>query len=48
MNRDLFFAILAIDSYNRGYEQGLLVNSSDSTTGQLEAGRKIGNATIAM
>ena len=37
MNRDLFLAILSMDSYNRGY--GVSVN------GLLESG-SIGNATI--
>lgn len=46
MNRDLFLAILAMDSYNRGYDQGVLLNPEDSTTGQNEADRPIGNATI--
>ncbi len=30
MNRDLFLAILAMDSYNRGYRAGISENSGDS------------------
>ena len=41
MNRDLFLAILAMDSYNRGYGQGV-------THLEVEIRKtKIGNATIA-
>lgn len=36
MNRDLFLAILALDSYNRGYESGIALPISI----------KIGNATL--
>ncbi len=39
MNRDLFLAILAMDSYNRGYGEGLDGLSSRN-------GTQIGNATI--
>jgi hypothetical protein len=46
MNRELFLAILSMDSYNRGYGQGVLFNTGDSTSGQNEAGRTIGNATV--
>lgn len=46
MNRDLMLSILAMDSYNRGYGQGVLLNVGDSTTGQNEAGRQLGNAII--
>ena len=35
MNRDLFLAVLAMDSYNRGYNQGVVFG-----------GNIIGNATI--
>jgi hypothetical protein len=38
MDRDLFLAILSMDSYNRGYAQGV--------TGLLETGQ-LGNATLA-
>ncbi len=42
MNRDVFLSILALDSYNRGYEPGLdLGTSSDAS------GTQIGNATIS-
>lgn len=45
MNRDVFLSLLALDSYNRGYGQNVLLNSGDSTIGQDEAGRRIGVAT---
>jgi hypothetical protein len=41
MNRDLFLAILSMDSYNRGYGQG--VNNLDVVIGQT----RIGNAVIS-
>jgi hypothetical protein len=40
MNRDLFLAILSMDSYNRGYGQGL--KNMPTVLGST----KIGNATI--
>jgi hypothetical protein len=46
MNRDLFLAILSMDSYNRRYGQGVILNQGDSTTNQNEAGRQLGRATI--
>ena len=46
MNRDLFLAILAMDSYNRGHTQKLLIQEGDSLSDQDEIGRKIGDATI--
>lgn len=46
MNRDVFLSLLALDAYNRGYGQNLLLYAGDSTTDQNEAGRKIGEATI--
>lgn len=46
MNREVFLSLLALDSYNRGYGQNVVLNSGDSTAGQDEAGRKIGNATV--
>lgn len=46
MNRDVFLSLLALDSYNRGYGQNVLLYKGDSTTGQREAGRKLGNATV--
>lgn len=33
MNRDLFLAILAMDSYNRGYNEGLSVGGDRSSLG---------------
>jgi hypothetical protein len=35
-----------MDSYNRGYGQGVILNRGDSTTNQNEAGRWLGNATV--
>ncbi|MFB0613000.1 hypothetical protein [Aurantiacibacter poecillastricola] len=46
MNRDVFLSLLALDSYNRGYGQNVLLNEGDSTANQNKAGRRIGNATI--
>ena len=46
MNRDVFLSILTMDSYNRGYGQGVLLKSGDSSAGTQEIGRKLGNATI--
>ena len=46
MNPDVFLSLLALDSYNRGYGQNVLLNSGDSMVDQNEAGRKIGSATI--
>jgi len=46
MNRDVFLSLLALDAYNRGYGQNVLVNLGDSTTGQDEIGRFIGSAQI--
>ncbi|MCH3014575.1 hypothetical protein K3W98_14770, partial [Listeria monocytogenes] len=39
INSDLFLAILALDSYNRGYRQGIAGLSSQS-------GTSLGNAII--
>lgn len=36
MNRDLFLAILSMDSYNRGYGQGLLGLSASGRLGKAE------------
>jgi hypothetical protein len=46
MNKDLFLAILSLDSYNRGYAQGVRLNETDKLIGQNEIGRTIGNASI--
>ncbi|WP_454184797.1 hypothetical protein [Porphyrobacter sp. MBR-49] len=45
-DRNLFLSILAMDSYNRAYGQGVILNAGDSDAGQAEAGRKLGKATI--
>jgi hypothetical protein len=41
MNRDVFLSILAMDSYNRGYGQGVVLNAGDLTVGQNEVGRRV-------
>ena len=46
MNRDVFLSLLALDAYNRGYGQNVLLRDGDSATAQNERGRRIGNATI--
>lgn len=46
MNPDVFLSLLALDAYNRGYGQNVLLYKGDSPVSQAEAGRKIGNATI--
>lgn len=46
MNREVFLSLLALDSYNRGYGQSVLTNSSDELSGVNQLGRTIGNATI--
>lgn len=46
VSQDIFQAILAMDSYNRGYGQGILLDAGDSLTGQNEVGRQIGTATV--
>ncbi|MEM0929729.1 MAG: calcium-binding protein, partial [Pseudomonadota bacterium] len=46
MNRDVFLSLLALDAYNRGYNQSVLLKTGDDTNGQNEVGREIGNATI--
>ena len=46
MNRDVFLSILAMDSYNRGYGQGVILNVGDSTASQNETGRQLGNTVI--
>lgn len=46
MNREVLLSLLALDAYNRGYGQNVLLNPSDSTVSQNEAGRQLGNATI--
>jgi hypothetical protein len=42
MNWDLFLSILAMDSYNRGYGQGAILNAGDSATNQNEIGQTFG------
>lgn len=46
MDRDLFLAILAMDSYNRGYGQGLILDAGDESSGVNELGRTLGKARI--
>lgn len=47
MDRDLFLSVLAMDSYNRGYGQGVLLSPNDSLTGRNETGRRVGQAVVA-
>ena len=46
MNREVFLSLLALDAYNRGYGQNVLLNNSDGNFGVAEGGRRIGTATI--
>ncbi len=46
MNRDLFLAILSMDSYNRGYGCGIKFAPNESPDPRNEAGKVIGNATV--
>lgn len=38
MNRDVFLSLLALDAYNRGYGQNVLLRKDDKITGQNELG----------
>jgi hypothetical protein len=44
--KDLFLAILAMDSYNRGYGAGINDGGANDTDGLGEAGKQIGTATV--
>lgn len=46
MNKDLFLAILSLDTYNRGYAKGVVVSGSRDGLDLGEPSRQIGNATI--
>ena len=46
MNRDVFLSLLALDAYNRGYGQNVIVQDGDNPDGQIETNRRIGNAMI--
>lgn len=46
MNRDLFLAILSMDSYNRGYGRGVNFGPDSSSANRNEVGIRIGRATI--
>lgn len=46
MTNNVFYSLLALDAYNRGYDQGPLTSEGDSFNGQDERNRKIGNAKI--
>ncbi|MBE5073997.1 hypothetical protein IM511_06735 [Erythrobacteraceae bacterium E2-1 Yellow Sea] len=46
MNREVFLSLLALDSYNRNYGQNVILYDGDITSGQNEAGRQLGGATI--
>lgn len=46
INKDLFLAILSMDSYNRGYNRGIKFSIEESQADRDEVGAHIGNATI--
>jgi hypothetical protein len=46
MNQDLFKAILAMDSYNRGYAPGIKFGNLSNGSSEDGAGTGIGSATI--
>ena len=46
MNKDLFLAILSLDSYNRGYAKGVVVSGAKTGVDLAEPGRRLGNAEI--
>jgi hypothetical protein len=46
ISKDLFLAILAMDSYNRGYNAGVFGASGNAITGLGGIGSQIGNATV--
>jgi hypothetical protein len=46
VNRDLFLAILALDSYNRGYGRRIKAGSDAPTNTTGDIGIQLGNATI--
>lgn len=46
MNRDLFLAILSMDSYNRGYGRGIKFSIGESTAPRNESGVQIGTAVV--
>jgi hypothetical protein len=46
MNRDLFLAILALDSYNRGYGRRIKLGEGGPSDPTNDVGQLLGNATI--
>lgn len=46
MNRDLFLAILSMDSYNRGYGRGIKFFVGESAAPRNESGTQIGKAAV--
>jgi hypothetical protein len=46
MNKDLFLAILSMDSYNRGYKRGVKFSPGEPSADINPTGTQIGNATI--
>ena len=46
ISKDLFLAILAMDSYNRGFNAGLTRQGVDPRLGLGGIGSQIGNATV--
>ncbi len=47
MNREVFLSLLALDAYNRGYGQNVLVGGTSATFGVNELGSKVGTAIIS-
>ena len=48
MNKDLYLAILSMDSYNRGYGRGLKFDPKDMSVVSNEIGNRIGRAKIVL
>jgi hypothetical protein len=46
ISKELFLAILSLDSYNRGYNAGIADGGPEDLDGLGEAGKSIGNATV--
>ena len=47
MNREVFLSLLALDAYNRGDGQTVILQRGDSTSGVNEVNRLIGSARVA-
>lgn len=46
ISKDLFLSILAMDSYNRGYDAGISNGGDEDSDGLGRIGSKIGTATV--